>query len=288
MVSAALLALESTTRLLDPLRGFVGTVVSPLRFVAETPYFIGGEVDEVLTDREQLQQQNAALNQRVLELSQVSQQFLALRQENQRLRGLLGSRRRIPHDVLVAELIGIAPRPNSLQIVIDKGTSAGAYVGQAVLDSQGLFGQVVSVDRFTSHVLLLSDRMHALPVEVNRSGVRGIAAGIGTRNQLRLEDVPTTADIREGDLVVSSGLGGRFPQGYPVGRVSSMQVEPGAALASVLLEPTAHLDRSRHVLLVFPAAQPEVDDLIPDASLDRTVEQAVAPELEPELTEEAP
>ncbi len=286
MVSSALLTLESTTRLLDPLRSFVGTLVSPLRFVAETPYFIGGEVDEVLTDREQLQQQNSALNQRVLELSQVTQQFLALRQENERLRGLLGSRRRIPHDVLVAELIGIAPRPNSLQIVIDKGTSAGAYIGQAVLDSQGLFGQVVSVDRFTSHVLLLSDHMHALPVEVNRSGVRGIAAGIGERNQLRLEDVPTTADIREGDLVVSSGLGGRFPQGYPVGRVSSMQVEPGAALASVLLEPTAHLDRSRHVLLVFPAEQPVVEALEP--SVELTLDEPEEILLEPQPTEETP
>ena len=263
MVSATLLTLESTTRLLEPLRSFVGTMVSPLRFVAETPYFIGGEVDEVLTDREQLQQQNAALNQRVLQLSQISQQFLALRQENERLRGLLGSRRRVPHDVLVAELVGIVPRPSSLQIVNDKGTSAGAYVGQAMLDAQGLFGQVVSVDRFTAHVLLLNDRMHALPVEVNRSGVRGIAAGTGVRKQLRLEDVPTTADIREGDLVVSSGLAGRFPRGYPVGRVSSVQVDPGAALATVLLEPTAHLERSRHVLLVFPAAQPEVEAELP-------------------------
>jgi rod shape-determining protein MreC len=270
MVSAALLTLESTTRLLDPMRSFVGTFVSPLRFVAETPHFIGGEVDVLLTNRGQLQQQNAALNQRVLELSQVSQQFLALRQENERLRGLLGSRRRVPHDVLVAELVGIVPRPNSLQIVIDKGTSAGAYIGQAVLDAQGLFGQVVSVDRYTAHVLLLSDRMHAVPVEVNRSGVRGIAAGTGERNQLRLEDVPTTADIREGDLVVSSGLGGRFPRGYPVGRVSSMQVEPGAALASVLLEPTAHLDRSRHVLLVFPAVQPELEDSVSDAGAPKS------------------
>lgn len=283
MVSSALLTLESTTRLLDPMRSFIGTVVSPLRFVAETPYFISGEVDEVLTNREQLQQQNATLNQRVLELSQVSQQFLALRQENERLRGLLGSRRRVPHDVLVAELVGIVPRPNSLQIVIDKGTSAGAYIGQAVLDAQGLFGQVVSVDRYTAHVLLLSDRLHALPVEVNRSGVRGIAAGTGQRNQLRLEDIPTTADIREGDLVVSSGLGGRFPRGYPVGRVSSMQVEPGAALASVLLEPTAHLERSRHVLLVFPAVQTESDD-----SVNAADDPEFDPGLEPQPVQEAP
>jgi len=137
MLSMSFLALESTTRLLDPLRSLMGTLVSPIRFVAQTPYAIGGEVDEMLSTREELQQANAELGQRVLELSQVSQQFLSLRAENERLRELLGSRRRVPHDVLVAELIGVEPRPDTLQIVIDKGGSAGVYVGQAVLDADG-------------------------------------------------------------------------------------------------------------------------------------------------------
>ncbi len=168
--------------------------------------------------------------------------------------------------------MGIAPHPNQLQIVIDKGTGAGVYVGQAVLDSEGLFGQVVSVDRFTAHVLLLTDRLHALPVEVNRTGVRGIAAGTGQVDQLRLEDIPTTADVREGDLMVSSGLGGRFPRGYPVGKVTSVLIEPGAATSVVVAQPTAQLDRSRHVLLVFPAAQTEEPQASPEALVAEPVE----------------
>ena len=123
--------------------------------------------------------------------------------------------------------------------------------GQAVLDANGLFGQVLTVSPFTSRVLLVTDRNHAVPVQVNRNGVRSIAGGTGLMDRLELENVPVTADIVEGDLIETSGLAGRFPPGYPVGTVASVLVEPTSAYAEVVVQPRAQLDRSRHVLIIF-------------------------------------
>ena len=247
--------MEITTRLLETPRAAISTVTSPLRVVAELPYLLGGQFDETLATRRGLLEDNEALRRRVLELSQISQQFRALRSENERLRELLGSRRRVPHDVLVAELIGVIPGPDRLEIIIDKGRSAEVHVGQAVVDSDGLFGQVVAVDAYTARVLLLGDTLHAVPAQLNRTGQRGIVSGTGNLSRLVFEGVPANADIREGDLVVSSGLGGRFPPGYPVGSVESVIIEPTSAFATVSVRPAAQLDRSRHVLVIFPQSE---------------------------------
>jgi rod shape-determining protein MreC len=244
--------MEITTRLLEPVRSLISTALSPLQVIAETPYLLGGTLGEVVSSHENLREKNARLSRRVLELSQFSQQYLALKKENERLRELLGSRARLPTEVLIAELIGVVPAPGTYQVIIDKGNDAGVEVGQPVIDAQGLFGQVVATDEFTSRVLLIVDVSHAVPVQVNRNGVRSVAGGTGRLDALELENVPVTADIREGDLLESSGLGGRFPVGYPVGRVVSVVVEPTSAYAQVTVQPLAHLDRSRHVLVIFP------------------------------------
>lgn len=261
MLSALLITLESSTRTLDPARSFIGSLVSPIYVVAESPYLLTDAVGDVLASREQLQQRNRELERRVLELSQVSQQYVALKAENDRLRELLGSQGRLPYEVMIAELVGVIPDPNTFQIIIDKGADAGISVGQAVLDAEGLFGQVVEVNRFTSRVLLLIDHNHAVPVRINRNGVRSIAGGTGEISNLVLENVAISADIVEGDLVETSGLGGRFPPGYPVGTVASVVVEPTSAYAQVLVRPTALLDRSRHVLVIFtPPPPPPASD----------------------------
>jgi rod shape-determining protein MreC len=251
LVSAILISLELTTRLLEPVRSAIGTVVSPLRYVAQSPYRIGDEVGDVVATRQMLLERNALLEQQVLELSNISLRFLNLKQENQHLRELLGSQSRLPDAVLIAELVGVVPTVNTYQIIIDKGLNAGAKIGQAVIDSEGLFGQIVEVDQLTSRVLLITDTSHAVPVQINRNGVRSIAAGTGRMDRLELENVPISADIVQGDLVETSGLGGRFPQGYPVGFVDAMVVEPTASYAQVSVRPSALLDRSRHVLVVL-------------------------------------
>ena len=252
-MSLVLISLEITTRLFGPVRSVIGTVVSPLRYIAETPYLLGGEVGEVVATRTMLLDQNKELERKVLELSKISMQYLNLLKENENLRELLGSQARLPDEVLIAELIGVVPAVNAHQVVIDKGSEAGVSLGQAVIDSVGLFGQIVEVDLYTSRVLLITDKDHAVPVQINRNGLRSIAGGSGRIDRLELENVPTTADIITGDLVETSGLGGRFPRGYPVGYVDTVVVDPTASFAEVSIRPTALLDRSRHVLVVFAA-----------------------------------
>ena len=257
-MSAVLVTLDITTRLLEGVRSTIGTMVSPLQFLAELPYLLSDEVGEVVSTRGSLLERNAELERRVLELTQISQQYLSLKMENERLRALLGSQARLPTEVMVAELIAVVPTPNTYQVIIDKGSDAGLQVGQAVLDAGGLFGQIVEVDRFTSRVLLIVDSSHAVPVQVNRSGVRSVAAGTGELGTLILENVPVTADIQVNDLMESSGLGGRFPRGYPVGVVTSVEIDDTSPYARVEVRPLAALDRSRHVLVVFtPETAPQ-------------------------------
>ncbi len=257
LVSAVLIVLQSTTRLLEPVESALLTVVAPLVVVAEMPYLLSDELGDVVSTREGLRKRNAVLERRILELSQVSQQYMSLKAENERLRELLGSRARLPSEVLISEIIGVVPDPRTHQVMIDKGSDSGVRLNDAVIDAQGLFGQVVEAGRYTSRVMLVTDPNHAVPVQVNRNGVRSIAGGTGALDELQLEHVAVTADIREGDLLETSGLGGRFPPGYPVGHVTAVVVEPTAAFASVAVRPLAELDRSRHVLVVLTPDEPE-------------------------------
>jgi rod shape-determining protein MreC len=259
LVSAVLIVLESTTRLLEPVRGPLSTLVVPLHAIAALPYLVTYQLGDVFSTHDSLVRRNAELERRVLELSQISQQYLALQTENERLRGLLGSRSRLPEEVLIAEIIGIVPGPSTHQVILDKGANADLRPGDPVIDAHGLFGQVVEVNRFTSRVMLVTDSNHAVPVQVNRNGVRSIAGGTGQFDMLQLENVSVTADIQQGDRLETSGLDGRFPAGYPVGYVDRVNIEPTAAFANVAVRPLAQLDRSRHVLVVLvrPPAQAE-------------------------------
>ena len=254
-VSFVVIYLDSTTRMLIPARQVLGTVVAPGRFIVESPYWLAAKVAEVVSTRTALMARLNDLEQSNLELAKIAQRFQALQIENNRMRELLGSRGRLPSEVVIAELVGVIPTPDTQQVVIDKGTSAGVRIGQAVIDAEGLFGQVVEAGRYTSRVLLITDSSHAVPVEVARNGLRSIAGGTGQLDLLQLENVPVTTDIRQADLLVSSGLGGRFPRGYPVGRVQSVFTERTRAFAQVSVEPSALLDRSRYLLVVLDTVQ---------------------------------
>ncbi|WP_461521632.1 rod shape-determining protein MreC, partial [Porticoccus sp.] len=171
--------------------------------------------------------------------------------ENVRLRNLLNATEMLKDRVLVAELVGVSPDPSRHTIIINRGEEQGVYVGQAVLDADGLMGQVIEVYRSSSKVLLITDSAHAVPVQVVRNGGRSIAEGMGEFDRLSLRYVPPTTDIVVGDKLVSSGLGGRFPVGYPVGTVTAVQTIPGESYLEVKLVPAARIDRSRHLLLLF-------------------------------------
>jgi len=190
----------------------------------------------------------------------------ALEQENRRLRELLDSSPVLGEEVVVADVIAVDSNPSSRQILINKGSRQHIYVGQPIADAQGVLGQVIQVNPYTSTALLISDARHALPVQVNRTGVRAIAVGAGESDRLLLSFVPTNADIAPGDLVVSSGLDNRFPAGYPVGKVAEVTVVPGEPFSRIVVEPSAQLGRSREVLLVWPQARAPGETAASDAT----------------------
>ena len=168
-----------------------------------------------------------------------------------RLRDLVSSSFKIGDRVLIAELESVDLDPYRQQVMINKGSSSGVFVGQPALDANAVMGQVIRVTPGTATVLMITDAEHALPVQVNRNGLRTIAEGTGFIDRLQLRHLPNNADIREGDLLVTSGLGGHFPPGYPVARVSEVRHEPGKPFATVIATPSAHLERTREVLLVW-------------------------------------
>ena len=240
-------------------RALLDTLGTPVYWMADLPSRVGDWSDTHIQSRSRLLEDNERLQRENLVLQGRSHQMASLQAENVRLRALLNSTALLRDDVLVAELIGISPDPVRHQLVLNKGSNDGVFVGQPLIDAGGLMGQVVEVSAGNSRALLITDVTHSIPVQVNRNGVRAIAEGTGALGTLEIHHVSATTDIREGDLLVSSGLGGRFPVGYPVAVVSAVELDPGQAFARILAVPSAALDRSRHVLLVFTADRGEED-----------------------------
>lgn len=250
-LSIGLIVADHRFRHLDVLRSTLSVVVYPLHLVASLPETLGGFVQGRLAKEEELRRHNEALHRENLVLSARLQQFEALEAENMRLRDLLGSSFKIGDRVLIAELLSVDLNPYRHQVLINKGDTSGVYEGQPVLDANAVMGQIVRVNPLSSAVLLITDADHALPVQINRNGLRTVAAGTGFVNRLELPHLPNNADVQVGDLLVTSGLGGRFPPGYPVARVTEVRRDSGKPFATVVAAPTARLDRTREVLLVW-------------------------------------
>ena len=223
----------------------------------------------MLESRLDLLAENERLRAEALLTKRKLQKLAALTEQNVRLRELLNSSSLVDERVLVSELVGVDPNPFTQRILINKGAQDGVFLGQPVLDATGLMGQVVEVMPYTARVLLITDATHSLPVQVNRNGLRAIASGTGNNEWLELRFIGDTADIREGDILVSSGLGQRFPAGYPVGRVISVSQDPAQPFADVRVAPTAQLNRSRYMLLVF-SAESGYGEIVPALELDDT------------------
>lgn len=245
-----LLIADYRFRQMDALRSVLSTAVAPIQIIVDVPSQLWRWADRMSSDYEQLHDANKELTAQALILQREIQKMAALTAENIRLRELLNSTANLDETVMVAEVIGVDPDPFSHELVISKGFSDGVKVGQSLLDSAGVMGQVIAVNRYTSRVLLISDARHEIPVQVNRNGVRAIAAGKGSFEELELLHLPDTADIKEGDILVTSGLGERFPFGYPVAVVKTVSHDPGEPFAQVLITPSAQLTRSRQVVLV--------------------------------------
>ena len=250
-MSVALMGGDARFDVLKPVRSQMGLVLMESYWITDLPQRMWQGVAGQFGSRTELIAENEKLKTEALLLQGRLQKLAALTEQNVRLRELLNSSALVNEKVEVAELIGVDPNPFTHRILINKGERDGVFLGQPVLDARGLMGQVVELMPYTSRVLLLTDTTHSIPVQVNRNGLRAIASGTGNPERLELRHVADTADIKEGDLLVSSGMGQRFPAGYPVATVNEVIHDSGQPFAIVRAIPTAALNRSRYMLLVF-------------------------------------
>jgi rod shape-determining protein MreC len=283
VLSVAVMVVDARFTLLKPVRSQMSLVLMQSYWIADLPerLYQGvasqfGRRTELAADNEKLKTENLLLQGRL-------QKLAALTEQNVRLRELLNSSALVNEKVEVAELIGMDPNPFTHRIIINKGERDGVVLGQPVLDARGLMGQVVELMPYTSRVLLLTDTTHSIPVQVNRNGLR--ASGTGNPERLELRHVADTADIKEGDLLVSSGLGQRFPAGYPVATVKEVIHDSGQPFAIVRAVPTAALNRSRYLLLVFSDGRSPEERAADAAQQQESLErQAADPAVVPSAT----
>lgn len=248
---------------LEKVRYALGFATTPIYWVADIPTRVSFWIDDVFVSRTDLLEENAQLREQLLVAQRELQLMQSLASENSRLLQLQEASQVIKGEVLPAEIINVSSDPFSKRVLVNKGAREGVFIGQPLLDANGLMGQVVEVLPFTSWVLLITDPLHVTPVEVNRNGERALARGTRTTTtELELEFVTQTQDMKAGDLLVSSGMGQVYPKNYPVAEIISVYADPGQPFATVRARPLANLGSTRHVMLVFEERASEVDTAI--------------------------
>ncbi|OED43695.1 rod shape-determining protein MreC [Endozoicomonas sp. (ex Bugula neritina AB1)] len=255
ILSLVLLYVDHAYKTLSHVRQWLTVAATPVFYLADVPSRLLGAATEVVASRSELLEENARLKARNLILEQKVQKLASLTAQNIRLRELLNSSELVDEQVLVAEVVGVDPDPFKYTVIINKGSLDNVYEGQAVLDAHGVMGQVIEVSPISSRVMMITDSSARIPVQNNRTKYRGIAAGLGKPGQMELLHIPDTADFKEGDLLTTSGLGGVYPEGFPLGKITKVIHNPGSSFASIDVEPMAETNRSRLVLLVFRSAR---------------------------------
>lgn len=228
-------------------------IVTPAQFFIDYPIKTIQSLKASVAAQRALIEENARLRAHQLLLESKLQRLLALERENLQLRDLLKSTPEVAGRVIVAQLLAVSLDPALHQVVVDKGKNDKIYNGQPVLDAYGIMGQVINVGPLTSQVLLITDSRSAIPVKSSRTGIRGIVVGLGDQDKLALINMLDTVDVKVGDVFVSSGLGLRFPVGYPVGVVAKVESSQGQQFTTISLKPSAHLNQSQQVLLAWPS-----------------------------------
>lgn len=257
LLAIVLMSVDQHSHYIQRVRTTMEAAVEPVYRLIAWPSHAWQTIREQTRTRHELRVANRKLFEALLKTKGSVQTQAALRQENRRLRLLLKATRGRSYDFLFAEMIRVDLDPFSHKIWIDRGKDTGVTRGQAVIDGLGIVGQVEDVHRDSASVRLISDPDHALPVQINRTGLRSVAFGTGETSHLLMPNVPLQADVAVGDEVVTSGLGDRFPPGFPVGEVVRVERDSGATFARVHVHPYAALDRGREVLLIVPRAAGE-------------------------------
>lgn len=249
-ISVVLIVSDHRGDWLAQLRGHASVAVQPLWWLAGLPSRLGEGLRDDAATRARLSEENRRLRNELL-LGAARQARLQVEaEESARLRGLLGAAERGGFDVQLAPILDVDLDPTRQRLMLNAGTRAGVRRGQAVIDAGGLVGQVIEATPTTAVVLLLTDPDHAVPVVVARTGVRLIVYGAGRSDVLELRNVPLSSDVRAGDVLITSGLGGRFPPGFPVGTIAALRPDESRAFLLGDVEAAAQLDRGRDVLLV--------------------------------------
>lgn len=246
------MVMDKRTAGVQRVRDALAMPLAPLQYIVSLPLQLIDTLGNMVSTHDALIKENLDLKSEQLLLRAQVQRLLAIESENNQLKALMRSSTQVRGKVLISQLLAVDSDPFVNQIVLDKGSKDGVYVGQPVLDATGIMGQVIQVNPLNSRVLLINDTHSGISVQDTRTGMRAIAVGDNYTRQMRLANVPQTADIRVGDLLVTSGLSERYPEGYPVGEVISVVKDPGLQFATILVQAAAHLERSRQVLLVWP------------------------------------
>lgn len=261
LLALALIIVDKRYDHLGKIRRLLSVVAYPVQIAVASPFEGWHWFRDSITTRDALHADKAKLEAE-LRLAQFRlQRYEALEAETQRLRALRENTAGVTDRFLVGDVMNVDLDAFRERVLVDKGASDGVFVGQAVLDSGGVFGQVARVGQLTSEVILVSDAAHAIPVQINRNGLRTVAVGTGDTSRLKLPYLPTSADVVAGDLLVTSGLGGGFPAGYPVGTIAEVKRDPAQSLADVDVKPSAALDRSRELLFVW--LKPQATESLP-------------------------
>jgi rod shape-determining protein MreC len=261
ILSVAMMAMDHRQQHLESIRGGLSVLVYPLQYLVNLPVSASSWIGENMSTRETLLAENARLKMQQTLFKAQLQKLSAIKSENQRLRELLQSSKKVGEHVLIGELLAVDLEPFTRQVILNKGSRQEVYLGQPLVDAEGVMGQVVHLGPLSSTAMLITDANHAIPVQVNRNGLRAIAIGTGAPDKLVIPYLPISADIVEGDLLVSSGLGGRFPPDYPVAMVTEVNKDPTQPYAVISAFPTAQLERAREVLLVWPAHRQTDEEL---------------------------
>ena len=232
-------------------RAALSLPVAPFQYLISWPVNFIDNLQNALSSHEDLVQENLKLKTDQLLLRSQLQRLIAIESENNYLKALLQSSHQVKGRTLIAELLAVDAEPFVHQVVLDKGSRDGVHIGQPVLDANGVMGQVIQVGPLTSRVLLVNDPHSGIAVQNVRSGLRTVAVGDSYSGKMRLLYVSKTADIRPDDIFITSGLGDHYPEGYPVGKVASVNKDPAHQFADIFLQPSARLDSSRQVLLIW-------------------------------------
>ena len=246
-----LLIADSQFNIFSSARVYLNSMVSPIQYVADAPQKMFSAASESLTTRQALMERNALLEKENLHLKADRLLLGELQNENEQLRGLLNSKRQFKNKRMITEVMSLRSDPFTHQVLIDKGALDGVHLDQPVINEKGVVGQVSQVGSTTSRVVLIVDASHGIPVRVQRNDMVAIVHGSGAWDKLTVPFIQSNADLKEGDVLVTSGLGGHFPAGYPVATISKFQFQEGEVYANVTASPVTELDKSRYLLLLW-------------------------------------